>query len=261
MLLFAFLCGVLVMVAKRIDATWALIGASLGVLGVADTIYGYQEIAGTFVEGTYLDLLWPLSAVLLGMAAWSPGSAERASEGVGWRSIGTPSLFALAACALLVYGTIEPLEPLAVVMAAAALAAVGVRFVLTYRENEQALRPHPDGRPDRPAQPQSPAARPPGRDCRRRPPYAVDPADARSQRLQVLQRQLRASRRRRPALPPLGAPRLRGHRRQRVPIGGDEFCVLLPAASEPSHGAAARVAASLRNVARPSRSARRWGRR
>ena len=246
MLLFSFLFGVLVIVAKRIDLTWGLIGASLGILVVTDTIYGYQEIAGTFVEGTYLDWLWPLSAVLLGLAAWSGGRAEAPPEHSGWRSIGTPSAFALAAGGLLVYGSLEPLEPVAVALAAAGLAAVGVRLVLTYHENARLFQStqtddltglrnrsrllldlHDAIADGDPRMPSTLLMLDLNGFKSYNDSFGHPAGDALLRRL---------SERLREAAEGGAAYR----------IGGDEFCVLLPPAREPSRSAAARVAASLR---------------
>ena len=56
----------------------ALIGAGLAINAVADVIYLVQIAADTYVEGTFLDVLWPAAILLVAIAAWQP-SADAAA--------------------------------------------------------------------------------------------------------------------------------------------------------------------------------------
>jgi diguanylate cyclase (GGDEF)-like protein len=133
----AFLLGVMVLVGTRADLGWFLLLLSLALLPIADGIYSYQSAIGTYVEGGLIDLLWPLSAVLLAITAWIRPRMETVHTAQGWRSLGTPAVFTLAAGGLLVYGYTASLKPAAVALAAAALLFAVLRLALTYRENQR----------------------------------------------------------------------------------------------------------------------------
>src|SRR6059058_279009 len=81
---------------------WALIAAGLLLNGIGDAVYLYQTAVGSYAEGTYLDLLWPLSLVLVALAAWQrPGRAPRV-ELQSHALIGTPIVCGLTATGVLV---------------------------------------------------------------------------------------------------------------------------------------------------------------
>jgi diguanylate cyclase (GGDEF)-like protein len=136
-LLLSFLLGVLVIVGLRADRTWLLIVASLAILPLADGIYSYQEALGTYQEGSWLDFLWPLSAVLLGLTAWIPSYRQPAQPTRGIRSLATPAVFAVAAAALVSYGYVAGINTVSVLLAGAALIAAALRLAVTYRENQR----------------------------------------------------------------------------------------------------------------------------
>ena len=78
MLLLALVVFVFAVTRWRPGHAWALMAAGLMLNAVGDAVYLYQTAVGTYVEGTWLDLVWPLSVVLLAFAAWQrPGRAPR----------------------------------------------------------------------------------------------------------------------------------------------------------------------------------------
>jgi diguanylate cyclase (GGDEF)-like protein len=132
-----FLLCVLVLVGWRLDLSWALVAASFAVLPIADAVITYQDLNGTYVEGTLIDWLFPASAVFLGLAAWRSAGRETATGVRGWRSLATPALFALASGGLLLYGYAGGLPTVAVVLAGSALLASIVRLAYTYQDNQR----------------------------------------------------------------------------------------------------------------------------
>ncbi len=68
--LIAFVVGVFALTRWRPGLGWLPIASALGLTALADSIYLYQSAVGTYVAGTILDALWPLSLVLLAGAAW-----------------------------------------------------------------------------------------------------------------------------------------------------------------------------------------------
>jgi two-component system cell cycle response regulator len=129
--LLVFVAGLLALNAWKASRSWTLIAAGLAMMAVADGIFLWQSARGTYVEGQLLDALWPAAFVLLGLAAWQPSS--RASARLeGWRLLAMPALFALVPVGLLVYGNFEPMNRLALVLAAAALVVAIARMALTF---------------------------------------------------------------------------------------------------------------------------------
>ncbi len=119
---------------------WLLLGAGIVVTAVADMIFTYQTAKGTYVAGGPLDAMWPASMGLLAVAAWAPirGSARDAVDAP--HTIVLTLLAATSALALLVAAAFEPITPLAVGFAAAALVLASLRAALTYLENVRILR-------------------------------------------------------------------------------------------------------------------------
>src|SRR4029078_998703 len=114
---------------------WALIG--LGVLSttLADAVYLFQSAAGTYVDGTWIDILWPAAMLLIAASAWV-NDRTRAGLGVEGRPLlAVPAICAVIATGILVYDHFTRLNILAVVLATGTLALVIVRLALTFREN------------------------------------------------------------------------------------------------------------------------------
>ncbi len=133
-----------------------LVAVALAVVGVADTVFALRMAAGTYVEGSPLDALWPLSSVLIALAACRrtttavptvpatgattgavPGSealhAEHRPGPPGpswWSAIALPGVFTVTGVAVLTYTDTE----VGRYLAAAAVLAAGIRAALTFRE-------------------------------------------------------------------------------------------------------------------------------
>jgi diguanylate cyclase (GGDEF)-like protein len=137
-LLVAFVAGMLILTGWRRDKSWALVSAALIVVAIGDTIYGYEAAAGTYVVGTWLDLAWPLSAMLLGFSAWRRPPKQRAQMPVaGLRAIFAPAASSLLALGILVFGYVGNENAAAVGLAAAALLAAAARMALAFHENQR----------------------------------------------------------------------------------------------------------------------------
>jgi diguanylate cyclase (GGDEF)-like protein len=139
LLLLAMLVGVIALTGWRLDRTWVLIAAGFASFGVADSFYLYQSAAGTYVEGTLLDVGWVLATVLLACAAWQPIRRIEEARNEGWQALTLPTVFAFLGLALLVFDHFQPLSTLALALAWTSLAAVIVRAVLTFRDKLRLL--------------------------------------------------------------------------------------------------------------------------
>ena len=119
---------------------WAILGAGLVVLAITDGLYLLQSAQETYVEGGLLDVAWPLGALLLAAAAWSPASSAQAAQAQGLRTILIPAVGALAAIGLQFGGRYTDIPELASWLALLTLLAVVVRMALFFREGQASLR-------------------------------------------------------------------------------------------------------------------------
>jgi len=109
---------------------------SLGLLAMTAADIAYLSAAATtgYVEGGITDSGWVVAAALTALAAWQPRGRPRglASDA---RAIALPSLFAIAAIALLVSDHFDRRPEAVVWLAGATLALAVARLVLAFAEN------------------------------------------------------------------------------------------------------------------------------
>src|SRR4051794_6863016 len=129
-LLFSLVVGVLILTGFRRGSTWLVAAFGFAVFAVTDSIYGYQTAADTYVQGTILDIGWPLAFALFGLAAWLKSERVRTSRLEGWQSAVLPGCFGLMSLAVLIYASLEDVYAVAVVLAAVSLVAVLARMAL-----------------------------------------------------------------------------------------------------------------------------------
>jgi diguanylate cyclase (GGDEF)-like protein len=138
-LLLALVVFVFSVTRWRPGRAWALIAAGLLLNAVGDAVYLYQTAVGTYGEGTYLDLVWPLSLVLVALAAWQrPGRVGRVQL-QDRAMLGTPIVCGLLATGVLVAAAVWPVHAIALVLASATIVLVLARTALTLRENGRLL--------------------------------------------------------------------------------------------------------------------------
>jgi two-component system, cell cycle response regulator len=120
---------------------WALLGAGLVVLAITDGLYLLQFAQGTYVEGGLLEVTWPLGALLLAAAAWSPTPSEaQAAQPRGLRTILIPAAAALTAIGLQFAARYTDVPELTGWLTLLTLLAVVVRMALFFRESEASLQ-------------------------------------------------------------------------------------------------------------------------
>jgi two-component system cell cycle response regulator len=135
----SFSAALLVLVRGVPGRSWALIIAGLGATALADAIYSYQTYTSVYTEGSWIDLLWPMGSILVALAAWQPPRVQAARMARGWRALAVPTAFALLIAVRLGLGPLEDVNPLAQIVAAATLAVIVARFVLTMIDNQRLL--------------------------------------------------------------------------------------------------------------------------
>ena len=125
----------------RLGGAWALMAAALLLNAIGDGIYLYQTAVGTYVEGTWLDVIWPTSLVLIALSVWQAPARHRQGTSLEQRPLlGTPVACGLVSLGVLVAAAFHDVHPLAVVLAAATGVLVLGRTALTFRENVALLR-------------------------------------------------------------------------------------------------------------------------
>ncbi len=136
-LLFSAVFGVFSLSGWKPGHRWLLLGLGTLATATADSVYLFQSAEGTYVEGTWIDILWPTSMLLVASAAWAHDRSRDAFEVEGRPLLAVPAVCALAATAILVYDHYVRFNALAIGLATAVLLLVIVRLALTFRENRR----------------------------------------------------------------------------------------------------------------------------
>ena len=106
---------------------------------MTDAVYYAQIAAGTYVEGGYLDLGWLVAMLLVAFAAWQPDRTARARPTSAGASSSPPACSPPSRSASSFYAYAAQINVVAMALACAALLAVIVRMVVTFRENLRIL--------------------------------------------------------------------------------------------------------------------------
>jgi two-component system cell cycle response regulator len=139
-LLLGLVAGLLGIFGLRGWRAWSAVICGFALLGVADTIYLWRVANGTYEVGGVLDAAWPAGMVMVGAAAWQrPGRLDaRAVADRGFLPV--PLIAGLCATGLLVTDHYARLDQSAVWAAAGCVLAVVVRLGGTFREYSRMLR-------------------------------------------------------------------------------------------------------------------------
>ena len=138
-LLLSAVFGVFSLTGWRPGRRWLVLGLGALATAVADAVYLFQSSAGTYVEGTWIDILWPTAMLLVAWSAWMP---DRTREGLaveGRPLLAVPAVCAVLATGIFVYDHFVRVNVLAIVLASATLALVIARLAVTFRENRRLL--------------------------------------------------------------------------------------------------------------------------
>ncbi len=136
-LLLSAVFGVFALTGWKPGPRWLLLGLGALATATADTIYLFQSAEGTYVEGTWVDILWPASMLLIAGSAWMPDRTRHGLEVEGRPLLAVPATCALVATGILVYDHFIRVNLLAIALATATLGLVVVRLGLTFRENRR----------------------------------------------------------------------------------------------------------------------------
>jgi two-component system cell cycle response regulator len=114
---------------------WLALGSGVTLLAVADILYADQSAAGGYVSTAWVNVLYLGSFSVLAMAAWRPAGHAIKVDARTRDTIVLTFAAATTALGLLIFAAFTRVTPLAVVLAASAMALAGARSALTYREN------------------------------------------------------------------------------------------------------------------------------
>ena len=134
-LLLSAVFGVFSLTEWRPGPRWLLLGLGVLATTAADAIYLFQSARGTYVEGTWVDILWPTAMLLVALAAWTPDRTRAGLDVEGRPLLAVPVTCALLATGVLAYDHVRGINLLAVLLATTTLLLVIARLVLTFREN------------------------------------------------------------------------------------------------------------------------------
>jgi two-component system cell cycle response regulator len=124
----------------RLDRSWTLLALGQVANVVADVVFAYQEAIGSYVAGSWVDTLWPLSAVLTAAAAWQATPRSQTAEQLGGRELPLNVAFATTALGVLLVGEFTEVHKAAAILAGCALVGVGLRGTMLFGDNLRLLR-------------------------------------------------------------------------------------------------------------------------
>jgi two-component system, cell cycle response regulator len=141
LILLGVVVGALASSGWWLDRTWLLLAIGVTTFWLADSLYLVRTTQGTYESGGWFDPGWWAGMCVIAAAAWQrPPVPHAYPVGQRVRTIAVPLAFGAVGLGLLVYGAIEDVNLLAVVLAAASILAVMVRATLTFGENLAMLR-------------------------------------------------------------------------------------------------------------------------
>ena len=136
-LLLSAVFGVFSLTGWRPGLRWLLLGLGVLSMALADVVYLFQSAEGTYVEGTWIDILWPAALLLIAASAWVDDRTRAGLHVEGRPLLAVPAVCALVATGILAYDHFAHLNLLAIVLSTGTLALVVVRLAMTFRENSR----------------------------------------------------------------------------------------------------------------------------
>jgi len=122
----------------RLGRDMLLLSAGLLVSAFADAVYLVETASGPYDEGGPLTSAYLLASLLVGWSAWQPAAPVAVLREAGHRVV-VPVVAGVACLVVLVADHHAPVATAAVWLAAAGLATVLVRFVVTFRAAQRLL--------------------------------------------------------------------------------------------------------------------------
>ncbi len=136
-LLLSAVFGIFSLTGWKPGHRWLVMGVGILASTTADAVFLFQTANETYVEGTWIDVLWPAAMLLIALAAWTPDRTQEELDVAGRPLLAVPVVCALVATGVLAYDHFRQINPLAVSLAVLTLLLVIARLVVTFRENSR----------------------------------------------------------------------------------------------------------------------------
>lgn len=139
--LVSLVVGVIALTRWRPGRTWSLLLAGLAVTAIADVAFTLQSYESALPGGDWVEPIYLISAVLLGLEAWQPQADPIHPEARfdGWREMVVPGIVATAMIALVVMQYFSHASALTTLLWSVTMLAVIGRLALSLRENKRLL--------------------------------------------------------------------------------------------------------------------------
>lgn len=139
--LISLVVGVIALTRWRPGRTWSLLLAGLAAMAIADVAFTVQTYESALPDGDWVEPIYLISAVLLGLEAWQPDADPIHPEARfdGWREMVVPGIVATAMIALVVMQYFSHAGALTTLLWSATMLAVIGRLALSLRENKRLL--------------------------------------------------------------------------------------------------------------------------
>jgi two-component system cell cycle response regulator len=149
LLLLGMVVAIVGLTGWRPGRAWVFLGVGLALAAVADGVYLFQTVEGTYAEGTLLEVLWPASALLVGLAAWQPAERAEPSTHQDLRMVLVPFVSGLAGLGILTYDHFDRVNGVTLALTSVALVIILVRTGLVFWDNQLMIRAsHREARTD-----------------------------------------------------------------------------------------------------------------
>jgi two-component system, cell cycle response regulator len=135
LLLWVLLLAALAMTGGRMSRGFVLLAAGQIAITIGDAVLAVQTAAGTYVEGRWADVMWPLGVLLTAAAGLQPAPVRRVRALAGWRTVAVPAAFVLLAGALEVLHDVLDYPAAVDALISAAFLLVLARAGLALQEN------------------------------------------------------------------------------------------------------------------------------
>jgi two-component system cell cycle response regulator len=138
--LLVFVIMVVALSGWRPGRSWAVLGAGLVMMTIADVSYVVEATNGAYSSGGFIDSLWSASILIVALAAWQPSEMLGQPLGTDRRLVLIPFFCGLVALALVALGVFDDLAQEASALALMTLLLVTLRMAIAFTEAQRTLQ-------------------------------------------------------------------------------------------------------------------------
>jgi diguanylate cyclase (GGDEF)-like protein len=131
--------GSLAILGLRNERRWVLLVAGVVLYAVANTVFVFSTLHGTYVKGTWIDALWPAAFLLIAAAAWAPRRPAGMRPVTGRAPLLLPMVCTVVSVAVTLLADHQRVP---VTLAALSLVTIAARLLLTFRDASALAQNH-----------------------------------------------------------------------------------------------------------------------